>query len=118
MQSMILETLLLLVVGMGVVFAALFLLAGMIRAMEWTDRRINAFRIRTYAEKVETHKVDEEINDEVVAVIAAAVTAAIRKPVVVRRIRFLSDGPAPAWSVTGRLNIMASHAIAKRKSSP
>jgi len=109
------ETLLLLVVGMAVTLTALSFLAGMIWAMKWADEKLNARKIRTYAQKVETHQVDDEVNDEVVAVIAAAATAAIRKRVTIKRITFLSPGPGQAWAVTGRLNIMASHAIAKRK---
>ena len=116
MTDPIIEVILLLIVGMAVVFTALLLLAGMIRLLIWGDSRINAMRIRKYADKVETHQVDDEVNDEIVAVITAAVTTSIRKPVVVRKIRFLESGAEPAWAVTGRLNIMASHAITKRKS--
>jgi sodium pump decarboxylase gamma subunit len=111
------QSILLLVVGMIVVFAALLLLAGMIRLMEWTDRTLNTKRIKKYSEKVETHKVDDELNDEIVAVISAAVAAMLRPPVRIRRIRFLTEGASDqSWAVTGRLNIMASHAIARRKS--
>jgi sodium pump decarboxylase gamma subunit len=118
MEQRIVESLLLLVAGMTSVFTALLLLAGMIRLLEWTDRTLNTKRIKKYSEKVETHKVDDELNDEIVAVIAAAVAATLRPPVRIRRIRFLTGGGSdPAWAVTGRLNIMASHAIAKRKSS-
>jgi sodium pump decarboxylase gamma subunit len=109
------ESLLLLVVGMAVTLTALSSLAGMIWAMKWADEKLNAHKIRTYAQKVETHQVDDEVNDEVVAVIAAAATAAMRKRVTIKRITFLSPAPGQAWAVTGRLNIMASHAIAKRK---
>jgi sodium pump decarboxylase gamma subunit len=113
----IIESVLLLVVGMAAVFSALLLLAGMIRLLEWVDRCINTTRIRKYSEKVEAHKVDDEINDEIVAVISAAVAATLRPPVRIRKIRFLTGGPSdPAWAVTGRLNIMASHAISRRKS--
>ena len=116
MTDPILEAFLLLVVGMAAVFSALLLLAGMIRLLKWGDAQINAMRIRKYADKVETHQVDDEVNDEIVAVITAAVASTIRKPVVVRTIRFLDNGAEPAWAVTGRLNIMASHAITRRKS--
>jgi len=116
MAQNIIEALLLLAVGMTAVFSALLLLAGMIRSMEWIDRTLNTKRIRKYAEKVEAHKVDEELNDEVIAIIAAAVAATLRPPVRIRTIRFLTDAaPDATWAVTGRLNIMASHAIARRK---
>jgi sodium pump decarboxylase gamma subunit len=109
------ESLLLLTAGMAVTLTALSFLAGMIWAMKWGDEKLNARKIRTYAQKVETRQLDDEVNDEVVAVIAAAATAAIKKRVTIKRITFLSPGPGQAWAVTGRLNIMASHAIAKRK---
>jgi len=109
------ESLLLLLVGMAVTLTSLSSLAGMIWVMKWVDEKLNARKIRTYAQKVETHQVDDEVNDEVVAVIAAAAAAAIKKRVTIKRITFLSPGPGQAWAVTGRLNIMASHAIAKRK---
>jgi sodium pump decarboxylase gamma subunit len=116
MTDPIIEAVLLLVVGMSIVFSALVLLAGMIGFLEWADTRINSLKIRKYAERVEAHQVDDDVNDEVVAVITAAITTTLKQPVVVRKIRFLSSGSEPAWAVTGRLNIMASHAIAKRKS--
>ncbi len=116
MQQNIIESLLLLVVGISVVFTALLILAGMIRMLDWIDRSINALRIRKYSAKVETLQIDDDVNDEIVAVLSAAVTTVLNQQVRIRKIRFLSGGPAPAWAVTGRVNIMASHAISKRKS--
>ncbi|MBI5473035.1 MAG: OadG family protein [Ignavibacteriae bacterium] len=116
-MELIFESLLLLVVGMSGVFASLLLLAGMIWLFRFADETLNKRRIQTYSKKVELHEVVDEVNDEVVAVITAAVTAALRKPVVVRRVQFLNQKSGSAsWAVTGRVNIMASHAIAKRKS--
>ena len=116
MTDPIVEALLLMVAGLSAVFSALLLLAGMIRLLEWADTRLNSLRIRKYAEKVDSHQIEDDVNDEVVAVITAAIATTLKQPVVVRKIHFLSSGPGPAWAVTGRLNIMASHAIAKRKS--
>ena len=116
MTDPIVEAVLLMVAGMSAVFSALLLLAGMIRLLEWTDTRLNSLRIRKYAEKLESHQIEDDVNDEVVAVITAAISTTLKQPVIVRKIRFLNSGPGPAWAVTGRLNIMASHAIAKRKS--
>jgi sodium pump decarboxylase gamma subunit len=112
----LLEAALLLVAGLTVTFTALGLLAGMIQVMNLLDERFNAFRIRRYSEKVETREVEEEINDELVAVITAAVESTLKRPVVIRRIRLFGGVEDPAWAVTGRLNIMASHAISKRRS--
>jgi hypothetical protein len=49
-------------------------------------------------------------------VVTAAAVATLKKPVAIRRMRLFDSREAGAWAVTGRLNIMASHAIAKRKS--
>lgn len=109
------ESLLLLVVGMTIVLASLLLLAGMISGLKTLDERINRFRIRRYSEKVETEKKEDEVNDELVAILAAAVMTTLRKPVLVRKVRFLGETQGGAWASTGRLSIMASHRIIKRK---
>lgn len=72
------------------------------------------YRIRTM------HAADwagqNSLDEETVAVLAAAATVALKRPVSVRRVRFLAPGAEPTWAVMGRLNIMASHAIVRRKS--
>ncbi|MBP1655207.1 MAG: hypothetical protein H6Q28_1763 [Bacteroidetes bacterium] len=115
MADLLLEATLILVVGMVVVFLSLLLFAGVIVALRASDERFNLFRIRRYTARVEATPEREDVNDELVAVITAAAAAAIRKPVRIRRMRFLESAPAGAWTSTGRLNIMASHAIPKRK---
>jgi Na+-transporting methylmalonyl-CoA/oxaloacetate decarboxylase gamma subunit len=107
---------LLLIVGMTVTISVLALLAGLIWLLKSVDELINKQRIKTYAERVESHKVDIDVNDEIVAVLAAAAMLALKRPVSIKRVRFLQPSSEPAWSVTGRLNIMASHAISRRKS--
>jgi hypothetical protein len=57
----------------------------------------------------------EDPNDELIAVLAAAAALMLKRKVRVRRVRFLTPSVEPAWTVTGRLNIMASHAISRRK---
>ena len=57
---------------------------------------------------------EEDLPDELVAVIAAAASETLTATVVVKRIQFLNDAPSGAWATTGRLNIMASHQISKR----
>jgi sodium pump decarboxylase gamma subunit len=116
MADKMLESMLLLAVGMGGVFASLLILAGMIWLFKYADEQFNAWRIRTYAQKVEANPEGDGINDEVAAVIAAAVVAALKRPVIIRRMRFLGPAPDASWAVAGRVNIMASHSIAKRKS--
>lgn len=112
----LLQSLVLLAVGMGGVFAALLLLAGMIWLLRAADEQLNRRRIRQYAKSVEAETGVEELNDEIVAVLSAAAVAAMRRSVRIRRVRFLTAGREGAWAVTGRLNVMASHQISRRKS--
>jgi sodium pump decarboxylase gamma subunit len=115
MDANFVQSLLLLVVGMAVTFVVLSLLAGMIWLFKAVDEKINRRRISRYAERVESHKIEDEVNDEVVAVISAAVAAIMKSSVTIRRIHFLQSPEPAAWASSGRLSIMASHAISKRK---
>lgn len=110
---MMLEVVLLLLAGMGSVLVSLALLAGMISAIRFVDERLNLRRIRKYAERIVPSLPEDDVSDEVAAVIAAAVATTLRRKAVVRRIRVFSAGGA--WSSTGRLNIMASHHFGKRR---
>jgi sodium pump decarboxylase gamma subunit len=111
------ESLLLLVVGMTGVFASLVFLAGMIWMFRFADETLNKRRIKKYSQQVELHEVVDDIHDELVAVLTAAASATLRNPVTVRRVQFLSQkSSGGSWAVTGRVNIMASHAISRRKS--
>jgi hypothetical protein len=57
----------------------------------------------------------ETIDDETIVVITAAVSETLQKSIRVRRIQFLHGDGASAWSVTGRLSLMGSHLITRRK---
>ena len=113
MIEKLIEALLVLVAGMSVVFVSLSALAGMIWFIKAADEKINALRIRWYSKKVAADP--DEIHDELAAVISAAVFTVLRKPVIIRKIHFLDNRSGDAWAVTGRLNIMASRPIRKRK---
>jgi len=117
MVDRLIESLLLLALGMTGVFCSLILLAGMIQLLKVVDEWLNRRRIERYTREIETKTMDaEELNDELAAVVTAAAVATLKKPIAIRRIRLFDSREAGAWAVTGRLNIMASHAIAKRKS--
>lgn len=109
------ESFLLLVVGVSGVFLCLLLLAFMIWAFRAADEWLNNRRIQKYSEKVESTLADNDLNDELVAVLSAAASSVLKKPIKVRRIHFLGDTESTSWASTGRLNIMASHLIPKRK---
>ena len=109
MQELLLESGLLLVVGISAVFTSLLMLAGMIWLFKAADEALNAKRVRKYAVKVENKGIDPDHNDEIVAVISAAVIAAIQRPVQVRHIRFLGEQGEDQWASAGRSTIMSSH---------
>ena len=109
------ESVVLLAVGVTGVFVCLLLLALMIWAFRTADEWLNKKRIQKYSERVESHLADEDINDELVAVLSAAASSILKKHIKVRRIHFLGDTEGTSWASTGRLNIMASHLIPKRK---
>ena len=54
---------------------------------------------------------EEELSDELVAVITIAAHEIIKKPVVVKAIHFLDTPTDTAWAVHGRFNIMNSHRL-------
>lgn len=116
MLENLVESSLLLLAGVASVLTVLMLMAGLIWALKSSDEWINRLRIRRYAQQVETKQVEEHLNDEIVAVLAAAATTTLRSHVRVRRVRFLGAQEGDTWAVTGRLNVMASHQISKRKS--
>jgi Na+-transporting methylmalonyl-CoA/oxaloacetate decarboxylase gamma subunit len=113
MAEKLIESLLILLIGIVGVFISLSLLAVMIWLIKTVDEKINFLRIVSYSKKAEVQP--EEINDELVAVISATAFTTMKKPVVIRKIRFLDNKAGDAWAVTGRVNVMASRPIRKRK---
>ena len=94
------------IVGMGVVFLALYFLDQVIRL---TGYLLGAFRPTKAAPAAETTPTPAaEAGDELAAVMAA-VAAALTEPVRIHHIRMLQDEQQAAWSRIGRLDIMRSH---------
>jgi sodium pump decarboxylase gamma subunit len=116
MGETLVAALMILVVGLSATFLCLLFLSAMIWSFKSIDERLNMWRIQRYAQKVEGDPHSDGVRDEIVAVIAAAITAAVRRPIVIRRVRFLESDRTGSWAVTGRINVMASHAITRRKS--
>jgi Na+-transporting methylmalonyl-CoA/oxaloacetate decarboxylase gamma subunit len=86
-------------VGIGVVFLALILIAGIIALLQ---------RVAGESEPVPKPEVAEGISPEVVAVIADAATVALGKGARVKRVRY-GRSTDSAWTGQGRVTIMASH---------
>jgi Na+-transporting methylmalonyl-CoA/oxaloacetate decarboxylase gamma subunit len=103
--------------GIGVVFAALSLIAVVLSLFGPLERLI----LRVIgpdqppaatphpAQPVAAPAAAAALTPELVAVITAAATAALNQPVRIRRIRYANDPAGTAWVQQGRLTIMASH---------
>jgi len=56
----------------------------------------------------------EELNDEIIVAITAAVIATIQKPVSLKSVKVFERNAGVAWLTSGRFSIMTSHTISKR----
>jgi Na+-transporting methylmalonyl-CoA/oxaloacetate decarboxylase gamma subunit len=108
------ESLVVMLVGISAVFASLFFFYIIIMILQFIDNKLNSIRVQ----KKLTPLINEEKNDlklspEIVAVISAAVYEVIKKPIVVKKIKYLSQTET-SWSETGRMIVMGSHNIIKK----
>ncbi len=88
-------------IGLVVVFAALTMVASMVRLFG---------RLFAVSEISQPDLQQEDIPEEVIAVIAASVAAVLDRPYKIKRIHYLrSDSDQGGWSRQGRATIMASH---------
>jgi len=124
-QSDISQGLTLMAVGMVVVFSALVALLLVIGAISrFGDDRprvvadsplqtASAANAKAKAEAAKSPEKAEEkgpaIDPHVLAVLTAAATSVVKRPVVIRQARFVRTIDAAAWSRQGRRTIMASH---------
>lgn len=101
------------VLGMGTVFSALAFFAFIIWLLTASDEKYNRYKIKNYAQKIETKELAEEHNDELITVLAAAAFTVLNKPVRIRTIRFLAHNESSNWASSGRSSLMASHLTKK-----
>jgi len=107
----------LMVVGMLIVFVALVLLMAVIRLIDMATAGSAPATEPAAAPKPVAPVEEEGVNEELLVVLAAAATAALRRSVRVRRVRLVkrSDG---SWVAGGRQGIMTSHRPHLRRSNP
>jgi len=97
----------LMVVGMFVVFLSLTILLGVIVTISRLTAEKPAPKAAAQpAPVIEGGEVDDPA---LIAVIAAAATAAMNKPIRIQRVSFLGQAQGQAWSQQGRRSIMTSH---------
>jgi hypothetical protein len=56
----------------------------------------------------------EELNDEIIAAITAAVITMFAQPVSLKSVKLFERTGGAAWLTSGRFTIMTSHTISKR----
>lgn len=111
------QALLLMAVGMAVVFGALVVLLAVILLVNFLGREAPAVEPESKA-PAEPQKAPQTgtggtpgaagEDQQFIAVLAAAATAAIGQRVRIRRVRFVGR-PSTAWAQLGRHGIMTSH---------
>lgn len=94
-------------VCMSVVMCVMALLVGVLYAFQALTRRQAAAAAAAAAPALP----GDGVTPELVAVLAAAATAALGKTVVVRRIHVLRPPGQENWSRVGRIDILRSHRL-------
>ena len=116
MLERLLYTLELAVVGISVVFSALIFFSFIIWLMKFIDAKISEKKTQKTLVDIQPESQEIEENDEnLVAVIAAAVYVVLGKKARVKHIQFLDNHAQEGnWAASGRLSVMSSHNINKR----
>lgn len=118
MIDRILYSIILTFVGMSSVFIVLIFFFGLILLLKFIDTKIGSKKtlkaqVETVINKSESDSTTDD--DELVAVITAAVHSTFGSRSKIKHIQFLDHHMQEGkWAVTGRLNIMSSHNINKR----
>jgi Na+-transporting methylmalonyl-CoA/oxaloacetate decarboxylase gamma subunit len=96
---------------MSVVMCVMALLVGVLYALQAVSRRQAA----ASAGAVAAPALETGITPELVAVLAAAATAALGRSVIVRRINVLRPTGQENWSRVGRIDILRSHRMDQKR---
>jgi len=100
-------------IGMGVVYVGLLLVSGAITLMRRLDERWQAAERRGEADALLAAPTIDSTTLVLVAAAAATMLAGRHRIRGVRRM-LPGDGPASAWSVTGRAVLQGSHVVSHR----
>ena len=101
-------------VGMGIVFAVLFIITGAVSLIRLADERWQAKEKR---EEEAATELEPTIDTTTLVLIAAACATMIEGRFFIRRVRrLMSSATAPgAWSVQGRAILHGSHVVPKKR---
>jgi Na+-transporting methylmalonyl-CoA/oxaloacetate decarboxylase gamma subunit len=105
----------LVVLGFGIVFAVLALIALVVA---WMRRLDDSWQAREKAQDEQALAREPTIDATTLVLIAAAATTLLKGRGRIRKIRRLlpADSPRSAWSAQGRLAVQGSHIISKKQS--
>jgi len=118
MSENINEALLVLVVGMGGVFLALFFFYLIIALLNKSERLFVNAKNRKLEAKAKREAELEQISqaveideEELIAVITAAAFFTIQQNLLVRKIKFIRNTGPSSWAAIGRFNLIGSHNV-------
>ncbi|MFH1051703.1 MAG: OadG family transporter subunit [bacterium] len=117
MYEKLTEALIVMIVGIGGVFLSLLFFYLLMIVLNVVDSKVNKYRVnKKLSPKTKLDNIEPkiQITPEIVAVISAAAYEVFKKPVVVKKIKYLTKS-ATTWSETGRMIVMGSHNINKTK---
>lgn len=92
-----------------VAFATVFTGMGVLTLILFAMRRAGRRRASPPVE------AGQGVDPQVVAVLAAAATEAVGRPVLIHRVHIHRERAAELWSRAGRMDIMVSHRVERRK---
>lgn len=120
MNENFIESLVVMVIGIGVVFSSLLVFYFVILGLRKLDEIYNKYRVsKTLNNPIEIVNTKEtegqaKIDPKIAAVISAVIYEIYHKPIRVKNIKFLNDTGSNSWISSGRNTIMSSHTINKR----
>lgn len=114
MENKLWEAIIVMIVGMGGVFASLVFFFLLMLVLNTLESKINKLRVskKLQPKPVTSNEEQISISPEIVAVISAAAYEVFRKPVIIKKVKYLKQTDNK-WSETGRMIVMGSHNFKK-----
>lgn len=114
MLDKLFEALVVMLVGVSAVFSSLLFFYIIIVILQLIDNKLNSIRVNKKLTPLKNEVDDDlKLSPEIVAVISAAIYEVVKKPIIVKKIKYLSKSDS-SWSETGRMIVMGSHNINKK----
>lgn len=105
------DGLLLMVVGMGIVFLALFIIGELLNVLGRLLPDVEQVDEQALAAPPPAAGVDART----LAILTAAAYAAVGRPVQIRRVTFINQNTVSAWAEAGRRSVQTSHNVRRTR---